>query len=187
MTTPASTSKIPQSPAEFATAALAVIVKCLREDAADPETEAANIAKAQAELDALVTSYAHREPALIMKAVPSRKMIYGWASVVTKDGESVEDLQGDVLEIDNLRTTVHKFMGDRAGDAMHDRNQVGEIVDSFVMDDEVAAAFGVSFGREGWMVGYRVDDANVWKRVQSGELKAFSIDALGERTPITGT
>jgi hypothetical protein len=56
-------------------------------------------------------------------------------------------------------------MAHRVGKTMHTGGDTGEIVDSFVIDGEVAAAFGVNFGCEGWMVGYKVKDDAVWKRV----------------------
>jgi hypothetical protein len=120
-----------------------------------------------------------------MKAVESRRTVYGWASVVTKDGAIVDDRQGDRMNIDELREVVHEFMDSRVGKTMHTGRETGEIVDSFVIDAEVAAAFGVNFGCEGWMVGYKVKDDAVWKRVQSGELRAFSIGGEGLRTPLT--
>lgn len=137
------------------------------------------------ELDALVVKYTGRAATLVLKAIPSRRMVYGWASVVTKDGTAVEDRQGDVMDIDNLRETVHDFMAHRVGKTMHTGAETGEIVDSFVIDAEVAAAFGVNFGCEGWMVGYKVKDDAVWKRVESGELRAFSIGGEGIRTPLS--
>lgn len=144
----------------------------------------------KADVDALVEKYAGRRPTIVLKAVASRQMVYGWASVVTKDGAPVEDRQGDVMDMDNLRDVVHDFMANRTGNTMHEPDdqgaivKTGEIVDSFVWDAEVAKAFGVDFGCEGWMVGYKVEDAAVWKRVQDGELKAFSIEGAGVRTPI---
>lgn len=176
MTTPAHQTE-PNTPAAFAAAALSIIGKGLESDK--------SLDALKAELDTLVGKYAGRSVSVVMKAVPSRRMVYGWASVVTKDGASVEDRQGDVMDIDNLRDSVHEFMDSRVGKTMHTGKETGEIVDSFVFDAEVQAAFGVNFGCEGWMVGYKVKDDAVWKRVESGELRAFSIGGEGLRTPLT--
>lgn len=176
MTKPAANSE-PNSPAAFAAAVLGIVGKALESEQ--------SLDAAKAELDALVLKYTGRPATVVMKAVESRRMVYGWASVVTKDGQAVEDRQGDVMDIDNLRDNVHDFMASRVGKTMHTGKETGEIVDSFVIDAEVAAAFGVNFGCEGWMVGYKVKDDAVWKRVQSGELRAFSIGGEGIRTPLT--
>lgn len=186
MTTPAktATSAAPPSPSAFVQSALQIIAKGLSD-------EHVTVEAIQAELKTLVDAYNTQPPTLVMKAVASRRMIYGWGSVVTKGGAVVSDRQGDEMDMDNLREKVHEFMDVRKGDALHTRDEVGEVVDSFVMDSEVAAAFGVDFGREGWMVGYRINKGaagdRVLKRVESGELSAFSIDVDAWRTPINPT
>lgn len=180
MTTPATTDPI--SPRDFAAAVIAAVAKGLASDKA--------LDGLKADVDAIVEKYAGRKPTVVLKAVESRQMVYGWASVVTKDGTTVQDRQGDLMDMDNLRDVVHDFMANRTGNTMHEPDaagnivKTGEIVDSFVWDAEVAAAFGVDFGCEGWMVGYKVEDADVWKRVLKGELKAFSIEGPGVRTPV---
>ncbi len=118
-------------------------------------------------------------PSIVAKAA-DQQIAYGWASVSTLNGELVTDLQGDQITIGEMQKAVHEFMKDRAGDAMHDEAQCAEIVDSLVVTKELADAMGWDAGREGWFVGFKVHDANVWKRFLSGELKAFSIS--GEAT-----
>lgn len=139
----------------------------------------------KSDVDAIVASYTGREARVIVKFDKTRQMVYGWGSVVTKDGECVSDLQGDEMTIDNVRKVAHDYVREaRVGKAMHDGPQIGEVLDSFVFDAEVQKALGVDFGCEGWLVGFHVTDAAVWKRVESGELQAFSIGGTGERTPI---
>lgn len=167
----------PNSPAAFAQAVLGVVAKALASDTA--------LDTIKTDIDALVKDYTGRMPQLVFKVAESRRMVYGWANVVTKDGADVEDLQGDVMEMDNLREVVHDYIrAERVGKAMHDGPQIGEVLDSFVFDSEVQAALGVNFGCEGWLVGFHVKDDAVWKRVEAGELRAFSIGGSGDRTPI---
>lgn len=176
MPTPAANTD-PRTPREFAAAVIAAVAKGLSSEK--------DLDGLRADVDALVEKYTGRTATVVWKAVESRRMVYGWASVVTKDAADVEDRQGDVMNMDNIREKVHDFMAHRVGKTMHDGSQTGEIVDSFVIDAEVAAAFGVDFGCEGWMVGYKVKDESVWKRVLSGELRAFSIGGDGVRTPLS--
>jgi hypothetical protein len=173
----ATTPTVPQSPQAFAAAVLALVGKALQSEE--------NLDNLKPQVDALVEKYTGRQPSIVLKAIESRRMIYGWGSVITKDGQPVTDRQQDVLKMDEFRDVVHDFMrNSQAGNVMHAGPDVGEILDSFVMDTEVAAAFGFNPGCEGWMVGYKVNSDAVWKRVLSGELQAFSIEGEGIRTPI---
>lgn len=167
----------PLSPRQFVQTVLALVGKALASDTA--------LDTLTADVDAVVKAYEGRVPTLVLKVAAERQMVYGWASVVTKDGATVEDQQEDTMEMDNVRKVVHQFIRDeRVGKAMHDGPQVGEVLDSFVFCSDVQKALGIDFGCEGWLVGYHVTDAKVWKRVQSGELKAFSIGGEGVRTPL---
>jgi hypothetical protein len=167
----------PLSPRQFAHTVLALVGKALESDTA--------LDTLTADVNAVVKAYEGRVPTLVLKVAKSRQMVYGWASVVTKDGATVTDLQGDEMDMDNLRGVVHKFIREeRVGKAMHDGPQIGEILDSFVFDTDVQKALGVDFGCEGWLVGFHVTDSKVWKRVEDGELKAFSIGGDGVRTPL---
>jgi hypothetical protein len=166
-----------RSPRQFADVVLSTIRKALESDDA--------LNTLTADVDAIVKRYTEREGRVIVKVQKSTRMVYGWASVVTKDGADVEDLQKDVMDIGNLRETVHTFIREeRVGKTMHDGPQTAEVLDSFVFDAEVQKALGVDFGCEGWLVGYYVTDDDVWKRVESGELAAFSIGGDGIRTPL---
>lgn len=168
----------PTSPKQFADSVLAIVAKALESDA--------SLETMTTDVNAVLKGYTDRVPSKIIKLDAARRMAYGFASVVTKDGEPVNDQQGDEMDMDNVRKVVHEYIREeRVGKAMHDGPQIGEILDSFVMDAEVQKALGVDFGCEGWLVGFHVTDDATWARVESGELAAFSIGGLGDRTPIT--
>ena len=112
----------------------------------------------------------------ILKTDDEQRMVYGWASVVTEDGEPVVDRQGDVIEADTLVKAVNEFMEHvRVGKAMHTGEQVGVVVHSLPITKEIGDALGIQSNREGWVVAYKVYDDAVWDMVKSGELAAFSI------------
>ena len=112
----------------------------------------------------------------ILKTDDEQRMVYGWASVVTEDGEAVVDRQGDVIEADTLVKAVNEFMEHvRVGKAMHTGEQVGTVVHSLPITKEIGDALGIQSNREGWVVAYKVFDDGVWAMVKSGELAAFSI------------
>ncbi|MGJ8660457.1 MAG: XkdF-like putative serine protease domain-containing protein [Bacteroidota bacterium] len=112
----------------------------------------------------------------ILKTDDEQRMVFGWASVVTEDGEPVVDRQGDVIEAETLVKAVNEFMEHvRVGKAMHVGEQVGVVVHSLPITKEIGEALGIQSNREGWVVAYKVFDDDVWAMVKSGELAAFSI------------
>lgn len=120
--------------------------------------------------------------AQITKLNEEQQIVYGWASVVTEKGEPVVDSQGDIIDIQDLSKAVHDFMAvSRQGKLMHVGKRVGEIVESLVFTSELQKAMGIDLQKEGWFVGYKVHDPEVWKAVKSGKYKAFSIGGFGER------
>lgn len=110
------------------------------------------------------------------------RYVRGWASVVSINGEAVTDTQGDLITMAELRKAAHRFVTDaRVAKAMHRGDQVGEVVESVIIDDEFAKATGMSTDKRGWWIGMAVNDDNIRKRVKAGELKAFSIGGRGKR------
>jgi len=112
----------------------------------------------------------------ILKADDEQRIVYGWASVITENGERVVDRQGDVIEADTLVKAVNDFMENvRVGKTMHTGEQTGMVIHSLPITKEIGDSLGIQSDREGWVVAYKVYDDEVWKMVKSGELAAFSI------------
>ena len=112
----------------------------------------------------------------ILKTDDEQRMVYGWASVITENGEPVVDRQDDMIEADTLVKAVNEFMEHvRVGKAMHVGEQVGTVVHSLPITKEIGDSLGIQSDREGWVVAYKVYDDDVWAMVKSGELAAFSI------------
>lgn len=104
------------------------------------------------------------------------------------------DLQGDQITPDELQTAFYNYvLESREGDAMHDRQPASTLVESFVVTPEKLDMLLKALGHEGappdfkgvaaW-VGYKVHREDVWKRVKSGELGAFSIEGECEREEV---
>jgi len=129
----------------------------------------------------------------IAKLDEERRLVFGWLSVaVDKDGNPVVDSQDDVIFPEDLEKAAYDHvLWSRKSDSMHDQRPIGRLVESIVFTAEKQAALGlVAKGAQtplpvGWWVGYRVDDEAAWKRVKSGELRAFSIGGRGNRVEIT--
>lgn len=118
----------------------------------------------------------HSVEGQVLKVDDDERLVYGWASVISENGKTLVDRQGDVISAPTLTKAVNKFMQDvRVGKEMHSGKQIGVVVNSWVVTKETNEAMGIQSDREGWMVSFRVFDDEVWKRVKSGELSAFSI------------
>lgn len=136
----------------------------------------------------------------IVKADPTLRVAYGWALISSVDGEEYVDSQGDVVDEASMERAVVRFMLDKAtGGVMHRRTpdgkpvRVGKLVESIVVTDEKLRAMGLPVpegkGPRGWWIGIRYDTTpegeEVWKRIQNGELRGFSIGGRGWRRDLS--
>lgn len=122
---------------------------------------------------------------VITKLEPTKRLVYGWGSVMTEGGTPLVDLQHDVIDAEDMRETAHDFIrGDRTLGRMHSVMGVGEVVESIVLTKDIQQALGIDLGMEGWFVGVKVTDEDTWKRIVKGEFRMFSIGGSGERVPL---
>ncbi|HZT90295.1 MAG TPA: XkdF-like putative serine protease domain-containing protein [Stellaceae bacterium] len=126
-----------------------------------------------------------RLPFEVRKAEPEQQLIFGWASVVTKNGELVVDKQQDVIEPAELEKAAYEFvLYSRAQGDMHEKVGVGRMIESMVFTKEKQDALGIvvkdEAGRqiEGWWIGFKVDDPGVWAAHKQGERPEFSIGGM---------
>ena len=124
----------------------------------------------------------------IAKADSDKQQIFGWASVVEVNGEPVVDLQGDRISVDEMEKAGYEYvMKSRKGGDMHLRDnwspiQKSEMIESFIVTPEKREAMGLPDSvPTGWWVGFKVQDADVWSKVKSGERTGFSIHGHGRR------
>lgn len=127
-------------------------------------------------------------PVRIVKSEPEQQIVYGWASVATKDGKLVIDKQGDIIMPDDLEKAAHGFVLDhRAQGDMHMADELGNpirkgrLVASMVFTKQIQDVLKIDLGMEGWLVGFKVDDEGLWKSIKSGEKPEFSIGGRGKR------
>lgn len=110
------------------------------------------------------------------KADADRRLIFGWASVSTKDGKHIVDKQGDIIPVEELEKAAYEFvLFSRDQGDMHDEMQVGKLVESVVYTAEKQKALGIDLGQEGWWVGFYVNSDKVWAAIKRGERPEFSI------------
>ena len=121
----------------------------------------------------------------ILKVDTERRIAWGWASVSTMKGELVTDLQGDTITPQEMEKMADRFMASaRTAKAMHQGDQIGEVLHSFPITNEIAKAFGMETDREGWLIGMKIHDDAVWQGFKDGTYKAFSIGGRSKRERI---
>ncbi len=120
----------------------------------------------------------------IKKIDEDERLVFGWFSVVEKEGELIEDSQGDYIEPEQLEKAAYNYVLDAriAGDS-HIKKGVGRLVESIVFTKEKQEALGVDIGCIGWWGGFHIDDDEVWNKIRKGEYPMFSIGGTGQRVP----
>lgn len=132
----------------------------------------------------------------IAKTDSKRKMVFGFFSVNKVGDKLVEDLQGDLIETEELEKAAYDYvLNARVQGEGHIRKGVGRLVESIMLtyekqtaiqkclkDQGVAAT--IDLGCEGWFGGFKVDDDEVWGAIEKGDYPAFSIGGSGKRVPL---
>lgn len=122
----------------------------------------------------------------IFKTDDELRLVFGFASVIEKDGAIVTDTQNDIIETTELLRSTTAYMGkSREGKMMHAGEKIGEVVHSLPLTADIAKSLGVHTAQYGWIVGMRVDSDRVWDMVKKGELQSFSIGGRATRVPIS--
>ena len=124
----------------------------------------------------------------IMKSDDEKRLVFGWASVAVRvDGETIVDYQEDIIEIEELEKAAYTFTANfgTAGE-MHERADVGRLIESVVFTKEKAEALGIPADilPEGWWVGFHIDDDDVWQKVKNGAYSMFSIEGTAVREEV---
>jgi hypothetical protein len=107
---------------------------------------------------------------------------------VKKDGQDVVDRQGDYMTIEDVEDAAYRYvMTSRIGGDMHKRNgerphHVSDMVESFVITPEKIAKLGLPENTpQGWWVGFKIHDEQVWQDVKIGKKVGFSVHGKGKR------
>lgn len=120
----------------------------------------------------------------ITKFDEDKFLVFGWASVAEKDGDTVVDSQGDVIPLVELEKAAHDFvLHSRVGGEMHEVMGVASLVESFVVTPQKLEVLGLAKNAlpYGWLVMFKVHDAETWQRIKNGAYKDFSVGGLARR------
>lgn len=127
---------------------------------------------------------------VIAKADDDRHTVFGWAYVVSPDGQKqTVDKSGDFISLDDvaqLEDAAYEFVvNSRDGGDWHDRRGVSTMVESMVFTPEKIQKMGLPEATPvGWWCGFHVTDEAVWNKVKSGIYKSFSIHGSGVRKEV---
>jgi hypothetical protein len=115
-------------------------------------------------------------PLDIRKTDPDQQLVFGWASVVEKNGVLVVDKQNDVIPVSAMENAVYDFMlRSRDMGDMHLETGQGHIVESMMFTIEKQQTIGIDLGMVGWWTGWKVTSAPLWKQIRAGARPEFSI------------
>lgn len=122
--------------------------------------------------------------------VEDERLVFGWANVsVAADGTQVVDSHSDMIDPDVLEKAAYEYVLQfRDAGQMHAGGSVGRLVESFMVTPQKLEAMGLASDAlpVALWVGFKIDDADVWAKVKSGEYPAFSIQGQAMREPVDG-
>lgn len=108
-------------------------------------------------------------------------LVFGWAIVCTEKGEDHIDLQHDHIPEGVMVEAATDFMENaRVAKEMHSGEQVGVIVHSFPLTDDIAKAMGIQTEKTGWMVAMK-PNPDVLQKFKDRNYTGFSIGGECER------
>jgi hypothetical protein len=138
---------------------------------------------------------AFRLMAEVRKIDEPRRLVFGWANVaVRKDGTQLEDLHGDLIDIEDLEEAAYNFVLNFATVGMNDMHAgpvIGKPVESMVFTLEKFRALATDPGTgasddaayealskgvpQGWWVGFKLEP-EAFELVRSGDRPMMSIE-----------
>lgn len=124
----------------------------------------------------------------IAKAEDAQRRVFGWGSVaVTKEGEALVDLQGDVIDIADLEEAMYAYVQEsRVLNFDHAGATRGTLIESIVFTPEKIAALGVPPGTLplGAWVGFEIATDDDYALVKAQGLVMFSIEGTARREEV---
>ena len=93
------------------------------------------------------------------------------------------------IDTEDLEKAAYEYVAEfgTAGE-MHQRGGIGRVIESIVFTKEKAAALGIPEDAlpEGWWIGFKIQDDEVWEKIKNGEYSMFSIEGKAIREQMKG-
>ena len=107
--------------------------------------------------------------------------IFGWASVISKNGEPIKDFDGHTISAEELEAASFDYLKKyrKLKDSHEESNTAerGNLILLMPLTKEIKESSGISIKDdiEGLYVGYEVTDEKLLKEIKSGKKTEFSI------------
>ncbi len=120
----------------------------------------------------------------ISKLAPKKQIAYG----VVLEPET-EDLQGDSISEEEIEKTAHGYLENARN--VHERHR--SKTEAFPVESYIAPQDLIFRGgphgdqhvlKGSWVLGVKVNDPEVWRKIETGEYNGFSVGGMGVRDPI---
>ncbi len=133
----------------------------------------------------------------ILKVDEDKRQVWGIFSMSKMNGESLVDMEGEIIETEDLEKAAHDFMlKSRMAGHNHDEIGVGTVIESFILTDEKGKLLEKTLKDVGvenpvirpnsdiWFGAFYIHSDKTWNMIKSGEFKSFSIGGEALRTEI---
>lgn len=131
----------------------------------------------------------------LQKSFNEDRVVQGFASVSMVNGKPFVDKAGDIIPPLELEKTVDRFNTKMTNGVIkidHRGEQVGQITQSVVVNEKMLEFFMKQFAPSmvlpcpiekscAWFIKAKITSDDAWSRIQSNELRAFSIGAFATR------
>ena len=111
----------------------------------------------------------------IIKRRKARQIVYG--IVLEAD---IVDTQGEFMKADQIEKTAHAYIQkSRVIGLGHTKVADAELIESVLLH-KGDSFYGTKIEKTSWAIGVFIKDAAIWKKVDSGEINAFSVGGFGK-------
>ena len=131
-----------------------------------------------------VTLYVPIEKA---NTIAKKKQVFGYAYVAKNDGKQVVDHSGDIVEPEAMEKAIYSSFGKLLSRENHKTDAKAHVIESLWMTHDKLQKMGIPTKGQpdgAWWVGMQVTDDALWKKIEDGTYKMFSIGGSGKRVPI---
>lgn len=133
-------------------------------------------------LDAALAAYTRQvKCAPIVRKDVEKQIVYG---VVYAPGEI--DSHGEMMLAADIETMAHRFMGRmvEAKGAVIDTEHDNVAIGAYPIESYVETVEGQPWPVGSWILGVKITDPEVWRKVKAGELNGYSFEAMVQKRPV---
>jgi Putative phage serine protease XkdF len=124
----------------------------------------------------------------ITKSDDTAQTLFGWASIaVRKDGQQIEDLQGDLIDIEDLEAAWYEYVLESGElNILHKGDCQGQLIEAIVFTPEKLAALGLAPDALplGAWCGYYIADPACYQDIKKQGYFMFSIEGSAVRETV---